>query len=257
MPWPCDDAMDDAPLDTSTEIETPEHIRFRYQLAGPARRGVAYLIDLVLRGLIVFALGLFATLASIGAGLPEASMGVILVVVFAAEWFYYVAFEGLWDGRSPGKRICSLRVIKEGGVPATFADVVVRNLVRGADFLPFGYALGLVVMGADHRFRRLGDLAAGTMVVVEEHARLTAPLQIRPPPSAAELATLPARIRLGAGELEAIELFLRRQGTLHPEREEELAELLAPSHARRLGVRYQQPSRFLALLFHLATQRGS
>lgn len=249
--------MDDAPLDTSTEIETPEHIRFRYQLAGPARRGVAYLIDLVFRGLIVFGLGLFATVASIGVGLPEASAGMILILVFAAEWLYYVAFESLWDGRSPGKKICGLRVLNEGGVPATFADIVVRNLVRGADFLPMGYALGLVVMGVDHRFRRLGDLAAGTMVVVEEHARLTAPLQIRPPPTPAELATLPAQITLRAGELEAIELFLRRQGTLHPEREEELAELLAPIQARRLGVRYQHASRFLALLFHLATRRGA
>ncbi|MEZ4448546.1 MAG: RDD family protein [Nannocystaceae bacterium] len=249
--------MDDAPLDTSTEIETPEHIRFRYQLAGPARRGVAYLIDLVIRGAVFGVLALLLYFTAHGLDFEEATTGVLLIVLFLTEWFYYVLFESLWDGRSPGKRMCGLRVIKEGGYPATFADIVVRNLVRGADFLPFGYALGLLVMSADHRFRRLGDLAAGTMVVVEEHAALTEPLRIKPAPTPAELATLPARVILRAGELEAIELFLRRQGALHPEREEELAELLAPTQAQRLGVRYQHAGRFLALLFHLATQRGS
>jgi uncharacterized RDD family membrane protein YckC len=240
-------------LDTATDVETPEHIRFRYQLAGPARRAFAYLIDLIVRAVFAFALFLVVVLSGVFA-FDRASQGAVFVVMFAVEWGYYVIFESLWNGTTIGKRAAGLRVVKEGGYPITFADAVLRNLLRAADFLPFAYAIGLWAMISDGRFRRLGDRVAGTMVVVEERRQAARPVRIEPPPTREEIESLP-RPRLAPAELEAIELFLRRKETLSPARELELAEMVAPLFARRLRAQYRNPSRFLALIFERATSR--
>lgn len=244
------------PLDTVAEIETPEHIRFRYQLAGPARRMIAYLIDLLIRGIFVFILFLILSLSSLLVS-DGFSTGAVLLVIFAVEWGYYVLWESLWSGRTPGKRSMNLRVLKEGGYPTGFLDIALRNLLRAADFLPMAYSVGLAVMGLDARFRRLGDMVAGTVVIVEDLGRIGHGLQVQPPPSAAELAGLPARPNLSAADLEALDLFLRRVGTLNPAREQELADIIAPVYAHRLGVRYEHSGRFLALIYLRAIGRSA
>lgn len=237
------------PLDTALEIETPEHVRFRYQLAGPARRATAYLIDIIIRAAIVFFMTVVLLFTGVDA-FESASFGGWLIVLFAVEWGYYVFFESLWSGRTPGKRALRLRVVREGGYPIGFLDAVLRNLLRAADFLPSFYALGATVIGLDPRFRRLGDMVAGTIVIVEDHATIGAPIRVSPLPTAEEFAALPARPPLDAADIAALGLFLRRLGTLHPERELELAEIVAPVYARRLGgVHYRDPTRFLALLY--------
>jgi hypothetical protein len=177
----------------------------------------------------------------------------LLLVVFAVEWGYYALFESLGHGQSPGKRMLGLRVIDQGGRPATFLAIVLRNLLRAADGLPWSYCVGLVVMSVDGKFRRLGDLVAGTMVVVEERVRVTEPVRIRPAPTVAELANIPAHPDLRGADLDALAAFLRRTGTLSPLRELELAEMIAPIYARRLGLTYEDPIRFLALLYARAS----
>ncbi len=246
------------PLDTSAEVETPEHVRFHHQLAGPARRGLAWLIDLAIRGMLMLFLAMLAGIAGLAAGaeLTGLSRGLLLVIYFALEWGYYVFWEFVWSGRSPGKRAMRLRVITDSGQPLRFRDIWLRNLLRGADWLPVGYALGLIVMGRDRRFRRLGDFVAGTMVVVEERQALADPLYIQPLPTARELGSLPQRVPLSGDELEALELFLRRVPRLHPARSEELAEIVAPVFARRLGVRFRgDAKRFLEVLYYRSRER--
>lgn len=236
-------------LDTTTQVETPEHIRFDYPLAGPMRRIVAYLIDLAIRIGVLLVVALVLALVDVASGLDGMSQGAILVLFFALDWFYYVLFETLWSGRSPGKRALKLRVVGQDGHSLTVLDSVLRNLLRAADFLPFGYAVGLVIMGTDPRFRRFGDMVAGTVVVIEEPGRIGERLHIHPPPSAEEYAGLPVRPELSQDELDAIELFLRRRGTLAPLREAELAELIAPVLAARMHARYHDPVRFLGLVY--------
>lgn len=238
------------PLDSIAEVETPEHVRFRYRVAGPSRRGVAYLIDLAIRLTLVLMLGIVISLAA-GMDREEvnAGQGFLLVILFVVEWGYYVAFEIAWSGRTPGKRALGLRTIKEGGYPLGFVDSVLRNLLRAADFLPMAYGLGLVSMAADSRFRRLGDRVAGTMVVMEETTILPRPLVLSPPPTPAELEALPARPPLSAWERESLELFLRRT-ELGPARRAELAGMIAGPLGRRLGVPVADPERFLALVHH-------
>jgi uncharacterized RDD family membrane protein YckC len=246
-------------IDTDTEVETPEYVRFRYRTAGPTRRLAAYVIDLFVRVALVMvavvALGFSSVLSA--KDLTEAASGVILVLLFVVEWGYYLLCETLWDGKTPGKHALSLRVVKEEGYPIRFVDSLLRNLLRAADFLPTCYAIGAVAMATDRRFRRLGDRVAGTMVIVEERRQVAAPVLLNPPPTPAEIEGFAQRPRLSSVELEALELFLRRRATLGPARGDELADMIAPSYAKRFGVHYQDPTRFLALLYRRATERDA
>jgi uncharacterized RDD family membrane protein YckC len=236
-------------LDTTAQVETPEHIRFDYPLAGPMRRTVAYLIDLLIRVAVMVVIVIVMALVNVATGIDGMSMGALMVFYFALDWFYYVLFETLWSGRSPGKRALKLRVVGQDGRSLTVLDSVLRNLLRAADFLPFGYAIGLVVMGVDPMFRRFGDLVAGTVVVIEEPGRISERLHLHPPPTPEEYAQLPARPDLSREEIEAIELLLRRRGTLAPMRELELAQMIAPLLAARIQARYHDPVRFLGLVY--------
>lgn len=240
-------------LDNTVEVETPEHVRFRFHAAGPTRRALAYLLDLFVRAgiLLVFEIVLaLATGHHVTSGKAIISSGTLLVL-FLLEWLYYVAFEALWNGSSPGKRALRLRVVKAGGYPLSFMDAVLRNLLRTADFLPVGYLLGLAAMSWDGRFARLGDRAAGTMVVIEDPIRVPPAIRLEPPPTEAELAGLPHRILLPMPEREAIELLLRRRD-LSPARRQELADVLAPIVEKRLGAKAADPVRFLALVYYVA-----
>lgn len=242
------------PLDTLAEIETPEHVRFHRRVAGPARRGLAWLLDLLLRGMVVFIL-LIAAAIGFSVDFEELaamSQGVFLLALFVIDWGYYVLFEMLTSGRSPGKMVLGLRVVTDTGHPLQITDSILRNLLRAADFLPFGYALGVLVMGRDRRFRRLGDMVAGTMVVVEDKHSVSEPLVVHPPPTAQELALLPGRVPLSPEELDSIELYLRRTTRLGPSRAIELARIVAPIYARRLGLAPTDPHRFLQVLYHHA-----
>jgi uncharacterized RDD family membrane protein YckC len=240
-------------LDNTVEVETPEHVRFRYHVAGPTRRAWAYLIDCLIRIGVFLAIELLMYLATGGHGWSAKAIagGGGLLFLFLIEWGYFVIFEGWWNGTTPGKRLLKLRVVKEGGYPLSFADAVLRNLLRTADFLPVGYLLGLLVMSWDGRFTRLGDRAAGTMVVIEDPVRVAPPVTLEPPATPAELESFPPHVVLSLPEREAISLLLRRRD-LSPARRIELAEMIAPSLARRLNLKPGDPVRFLALLYDVA-----
>jgi uncharacterized RDD family membrane protein YckC len=246
-----------ARLDTIAAIDSPEQVRFDYRLAGPARRGLAYAIDTLVKLAVVLVVAILLMLGGVSQDdFSGWTFGVVALVAFAMEWGYGVLFESITSGRTPGKKALRLRVIKEGGYPIDFNDALLRNLLRAADFLPSGYALGAVVMGLDPRFRRLGDLVAGTMVVVEERSRVANTVTLRPAPTAQELAAMPAAARLSAVERDALDLFVRRLERVGPERADELAELVLPRFADRLPASAAKaPARSLALLHLRATER--
>ncbi len=250
---------DESRLDTIARIESPEQVRFEYRLAGPARRGVAYLIDLFVKVVVVLALSLLLLLGGVEfETLSGWTTGLYAVVIFMMEWGYFVLFETLSGGRTPGKRAMKLRVVKSGGYPINFMDALLRNLLRAADFLPSLYALGVLVMGLDVHFRRLGDLVAGTMVVVEQPSRVGAVIELKPPARPEELATMPAAALLRADEREALDLFVRRLDRLSPARADELAALVLPGFADRLPEGASaQPARSLALLYLRSIERVS
>src|SRR3569623_423096 len=167
---------DDDPLDNTADVETPERIRFRYQVAGPVRRALAYGLDMAIRLMILFG----AAARTTGVGDMRASQGLWLVLLFVLDWGYGVLFESLWNGKTPGKRALGLRVVQDGGYQVGFIDALLRNLLRAADFLPLGYVLGLLSMASDRTAKRIGDRVAGTMVVIERAGGIAAPIALTP-----------------------------------------------------------------------------
>lgn len=251
-----------APLDTDVAIETPEHIVFHYRLAGPARRALAYVFDLLVCYGVVALIGLIVVLAFVGdrtagelSSAAKAGSGVVLLALFAAQWIYFVVLEAR-TGRSVGKRAMGVLVVSTNGRPVGWRAAALRNLLRAADVLPTGYLVGLASMAVTARFQRLGDLVAGTMVVVPESARAAAPIELSPPAQPKELATLPEDVSLDADEREAIELFLRRRPTLGRAREHELASMISGPIGERLGFVHRDPARLLALVYDRAVNVG-
>jgi len=253
----------DAPLDTDVAIEAPEHIVFSHRIAGPGRRAIAHVIDLVIcygavfifAVVLVFASGGAAAVSGAVGGLEGVGIGLILLAVFAAQWLYFVAWEGL-TGRTPGKSALRLRVLTTSGRPIHFTDAALRNILRAADALPNAYVVGLASMALTKRFQRLGDLVAGTMVIIEPKASAAVPIRLWPAASPEELAGVPDEVALDADERAAIELLLRRRGALGEPREWELATMITGALEQRFGYRGKDPVRTLALLYDAAVNAG-
>ncbi len=163
--------------DEYLDINTPENVVFGYQVAGIGSRFLAALIDTIL--IVILQIVVYLTLLLIIANLANLDdltsdsniswlAAIFGLIGFAFLWGYYIFFELLWNGQSPGKRRIGLRVIRQDGTPISAAEAVIRNLVRIIDFLPLYYGVGVISMFIDGKARRLGDLAAGTLVVYDQ-----------------------------------------------------------------------------------------
>lgn len=152
-------------------IHTPENVAFGYQVAGIGSRFLATLIDtlliIILQVAVVITYAVMMKLFGID---PYGSLSAWVaagfgLLVFIFYWGYYILFELFWNGQTPGKRWAGLRVIRGDGTPVTLSESLIRNLVRIVDLLPAAYGVGIITMFLDKQSRRLGDLAAGTLVV--------------------------------------------------------------------------------------------
>lgn len=210
-----------ASIDTAVTAETPEGIAITMHPAGFAARSTAFLIDAVIR---------VAALVTCGMALGAAGklgIGVMFIVLFAVNWLYSVVFELLPAAATPGKRILGLQVLMANGLPITPAGCLIRNLLRAVDFMPFLYAFGIICMLLRRDGRRLGDLAAGTLVVhkgVSPAAGAFGAGEPTPPP-----------LPLSSRQQAAIAAFAWRAGRLTPDRAEEIA-LLASAAAPGPGA---------------------
>lgn len=201
-------------LDTSYAAETPEGIALSLSPAGPVPRALAFMIDTGIRiGLWIVAVIIFGLLGAAG-GAPK------LLALFVIEWIYPIVYELMPAGATPGKRAFGLQVVMDSGLPVTPAASVTRNLLRVADFLPALYAFGALAVLARRDFKRLGDLAAGTLVV---HARPVS-LHSEFPPAPALAPPRPLTRR----EQAAVLSWAGRAMTLTAERFTELARLARP-----------------------------
>jgi uncharacterized RDD family membrane protein YckC len=202
-------------LDTTRRVATPEGIELTLRLAGPVPRALAWSVDLVLRA------GVVLTVWMIAAYFGRAGIGVVLITSFFVEWLLPAWFEAAWGGQTPGKRLFGMAVLNDDGTPVRWPAALTRNLLRAADFLPFFYGVGLITMLVSRDFKRLGDLAAGTVVVYHGEKAETA----RAIPEAAPLAP---PISLDPEEQRAVLELAERSTALTRERFEELAELPKP-----------------------------
>ncbi len=201
-------------LDTVRRLETPEGVQLDLPVAGPFARGAAFLIDLLVRASLYTVFG--APLALLG----DLGMGLLMIAIFMIEWFYPVFFEVLWRGATPGKFALGLSVVRDDGTPVGWSDSIVRNLLRAADFLPFGWLAGLTSMSLDPDFKRLGDRVAGTIVIYVDRRSGAGMLPDSPP--------VPVPFALSPAEQRAFIEYAERSPTWTTDRAEELAEVLMP-----------------------------
>ncbi len=150
--------------DSELVVATPERVSFDYQVAGLATRGIAQAVDLLILSFVLA--GVYVAAIAVGAFGLDAVAWLIailgtLVVVFGYHW----TCEAFWSGQTVGKKVFRLRAVGDRGEPMTFGQAGIRNIVRLVDFLPYAYGIGLVVLFVNGRGKRLGDLAAGTIVV--------------------------------------------------------------------------------------------
>ena len=201
-------------LDTRYRVEIPGGINLDAQVVGPIPRFFAFAIDLAFRGVIIFVL----SMASIPFGAFGLGGGFFLIFLFAIEWLYPVLFEVFWRGQTPGKKALGISVINDDLTPVTLGTSLVRNLLRTVDFLPLFYLAGLVTMLSNRRFQRLGDLAAGTLVISVRESN-------RPAPQRDLIPLAPSTPLLRTEQTSIIE-FLQRSQQLSEPRQQELASIL-------------------------------
>ena len=169
-------SQQEPPLDATIRVITPENIAFEYRLAGPFRRLPAFILDTCFRIAIIIGIAIVAGL-TLGFASPGLAAFVFLVSYFVIGWFYGVAFETFMNGQTPGKYVVGLRVLTDSGQPINGMQATLRNLLRAADlFLPLA---GLLVTTLNRKYQRLGDLVAGTIVIIEERQWLTGVARLR------------------------------------------------------------------------------
>jgi len=150
-------------MTTTLDIRTPEGVVFALPLAGPVTRAAALAIDFFLILIIAWALSMLSLLVAVVA--PEWAFALPALIGFLVQSLYGMVLEGFWNGQTVGKRVMGLRVVDDRGLALRPGQVVVRNLLRLVDSLPVFYLVGGVSMGLTRHCQRLGDLAAGTVVV--------------------------------------------------------------------------------------------
>jgi len=212
-------------------VATPERVAFRFETAGLGSRFTAQLIDLLVLWGVLLALGLVSFGIGALTGQGTIALLVFVVVGFLSFWAYWILPEALWSGQTVGKYVLHLRVIDARGGPVTPGQAVIRNLLRIVDFLPASYALGTVVMFSSARNQRLGDLAAGTVVIRERVAVRLADLEAAPAGAAGEHADrgLRAGPRLDPRLERFVRAYAQRRHGLAPERRAQLAAEAEPA----------------------------
>jgi uncharacterized RDD family membrane protein YckC len=262
------DAMTETP--DQLTIETPEQVAIRFPIAGIGSRFLAVLADTLLQALAYTVVGfiIFLVVSSIPTthspsasstsfgGTPTAVKWMIAAIIlfhFLLYWGYFTLFEAFWNGQTPGKRFCKLRVIRDSGRQITLFESMTRNLVRVIDFMPGIYAVGLITMLCNRSNKRLGDLAAGTLVVHERAIEqpiwggsatrtftaaafaASAPTEPVATPLAVDFPA-DAVARLSPDDLNIIDLFFARAIDIDMSRRAQIAERLAQQMTAKMGT---------------------
>jgi uncharacterized RDD family membrane protein YckC len=219
-------------------VLTPERVNLQYDIAGIGSRGAAAMVDTVIQAVALFvlilagsaAIGVGASFASLGQYADVALLALFVLAVFAITNGYYMLFEILWSGQTPGKRLVGVRVLRENGYSIRPIDAVIRNLVRIVDWLPLVYGVGVLTMLLNQRSRRLGDFASGTIVVREAARGASGMLSSR------ELSESRG-VALTSSDASLVRDFLVRRGSMNREARSALGRRLAEALAARYSLR--------------------
>jgi uncharacterized RDD family membrane protein YckC len=229
-------------MDRTLDVRTPESIAFSYELAGVGSRFLAVMIDmaaqigllaLIVWGLFLIGIAHLTTLTHTGGDVRfvhNVAAGVVIFVIFIIFFGYFILFEAFWSGQTPGKRALGIRVVRDGGYPIDLTAVLVRNLIRVGELALGFYAVAAASALLSKENKRIGDYAAGTIVVRE--SKMTEPDFAA---NAANAEPVYAPTAYATGEERAlIKRFLERREELTPERRAELASSIAARMRARL-----------------------
>ena len=236
-------------MDRTLRVRTPESIAFSYELAGLGSRFLAVSIDIALQTLVV--IGIVWGLAYSYSHLPrsmlraaskptkiEESLAIAFVaaIVFLIYFGYFIIFESLWNGQTPGKKLMGLRVVRDGGYPADFGSVAIRNLIRVGEMAAGLYAISAIVTLLSPENKRLGDMAAGTLVVRDARAAKLASLLGEP------AGATPRPAMLNDDERTLIDRFVARRDGMAPGNRAVMAARIAQRVRSRVSRDLQQLS---------------
>ncbi|HWS56278.1 MAG TPA: RDD family protein [Pyrinomonadaceae bacterium] len=252
--------MSSVPTDETLIIETPERVPLHFALASIGNRFLACAVDHFLQTLALALVVLLFLLAGAGirewesrlAEAPKWALALLIVIVFLIWSGYFVFFEWVWNGQTPGKRWLRLRVIREDGRPITFWEAAARNLVRIFDMLPSSlYSVGLVAVFISSRDQRVGDMVAGTVVVREREAQAPSFEEVFSAPTSdvalrrsfKPVAFKAALTPLTEPEIEVVEAFLRRRWDLNERPRQWMAWRIATPILLKLRPEYD-PEQF-------------
>lgn len=229
-------------------VQTPEHVGFQYVTAGLGSRAAAFFLDTVIRALFVLAIFVLVSLFSRWlprldpTGLMEggpvswvAALGVLAYGVI--DLGYFLFFEAFWSGQTPGKRVQKLRVIRRDGQPIGLLESSIRNILRAVDMVAGVYPLGLFVMFFSRTNQRIGDYAAGTVVIVERRQQVPGVRTRLRSESAAEESGMELHVsQLTPRQYQVLSAFLQRRENMDPENRQQLAELLTQRLRKKWGL---------------------
>jgi uncharacterized RDD family membrane protein YckC len=228
--------------DSELVVATPERVSFDYQVAGLATRAIAQIVDLLILSFVLGAIVIFA-IALGTSGEDVLAYLIAIIGSFVVVFGYFWSCEAFWSGQTVGKKIFRLRAVGDRGEPMTFTQAGIRNIVRIVDFFPYAYGVGLVVLFINGRGKRLGDLAAGTVVVKDsDYVPLwqvpgARPSDAAPPPLPAAAALAPATP--AELQLRRLDPDLRRFVALYGRRRPELPPPLRAQLAGHVQAKLQ------------------
>jgi uncharacterized RDD family membrane protein YckC len=254
-------------------IDTPELVAIELPLAGIGSRFIALMVDYLIWGAGLVILGVFALLAlpamhAFNVKSAQWAEAIFIFALFLMNWGYFTLFEAFWNGRTPGKRVARIRVIQRSGRPIGLLESMARNLVRYVDQIPFFYAVGVITMFSTRQHQRLGDLAAGTLVVRDREPEapaasgstsrtFTANLFESVPiaePSADMKFPAPQVGKLSAADLEVLEGFFSRRLDMSLATRRALAARIAAALQAKTGLDLEEGKSVETFLEALARQ---
>jgi uncharacterized RDD family membrane protein YckC len=267
-------------------IDTPEQVAIRFPIAGIGSRFLAILTDTAVQGVGYAVLILIFVLLASSA--PKTTGGAfshtgekwliagLVLFHFLLYWGYFALFETYWNGQTPGKKLCKIRVIQQSGRQITFFEAMTRNLIRVVDMLPGFYLVGIIAMVSNRQHQRLGDLAAATLVIHERAAdeplwggqgprTITAgafqPSVPEPSFQRHDEATLPADAvaRLTPEDLAVIDRFFSRILDMELDTRARIAERLAAQMSQKMNLATQpetKPENLLEAIAHQMRGQG-
>ncbi|MEL6896793.1 MAG: RDD family protein [Planctomycetota bacterium] len=250
-------------LDTTIAIVTPENIQFDYQLAGPFRRLPAFILDVLVLGMLIAAVAIilfFIGVTSIaftgGTTIADLLQAAFFVIYFLLYFFYSAAMETVFNGRTVGKWVCGIRTLCADGRPISAWRAWMRNLLRVADAMPVAavplvvqdevqalanilptFMIGLLAIALTPKMQRIGDLVSGTMVVVDERSWRLPVVKVDDRRVVALATFIPGDYRVSRSMAKALATYAERRAYLAPARRREIAKHLTEPLLERFEFR--------------------